>query len=74
MSLGPGNAEYIHVMAQNDHKRRLLSIVIFLYHYMYVFSITRPQKDHKRLIPPWGSRGFKSRIRSPYPQLVVKGN
>ena len=25
-------------------------------------------------IPPWGRRGFKSRIRPPYPQRVVKGD
>ena len=24
--------------------------------------------------PPWGRRGFKSRIRPPYPQRVVKGD
>ena len=24
--------------------------------------------------PPWGRRGFKSRIRHPYPQHVVKGD
>ena len=24
--------------------------------------------------PPWGRRGFKSRIRTPYPQRVVKGD
>ena len=26
------------------------------------------------LFPPWGRRGFKSRIRPPYPQRVVKGD
>ena len=25
-------------------------------------------------IPPWGRRGFKPRIRPPYPQRVVKGD
>ena len=24
--------------------------------------------------PPWGRRGFKTRIRPPYPQRVVKGD
>ena len=24
--------------------------------------------------PPWGRRGFKPRIRPPYPQRVVKGD
>ena len=24
--------------------------------------------------PPWGRRGFKSRMRPPYPQRVVKGD
>ena len=27
-----------------------------------------------RTISPWGRRGFKSRIRPPYPQRVVKGD
>ena len=26
------------------------------------------------LQPPWGRRGFKPRIRPPYPQRVVKGD
>ena len=25
-------------------------------------------------VPPWGRRGFKPRIRPPYPQRVVKGD
>ena len=38
------------------------SLLIF---HIFNFSITAP---------PWGRRGFKSRIRPPYPQRVVKGD
>ena len=27
-----------------------------------------------KIVPPWGRRGFKPRIRPPYPQRVVKGD
>ena len=30
--------------------------------------------EHIVSLPPWGRRGFKSRIRPPYPQRVVKGD
>ena len=29
---------------------------------------------HDYQVPPWGRRGFKQRIRPPYPQCVVKGD
>ena len=40
--------------------------------YSYTRSVASKMFNYKR--PPWGRRGFKSRIRPPYPQRVVKGD
>ena len=38
------------------------------------FCMLRTNKGSTRITPPWGRRGFKSRIRPLYPQRVVKGD
>ena len=37
-------------------------------------SFTKYSSMPTWLFPPWGRRGFKPRIRPPYPQHVVKGD
>ena len=39
-----------------------------------VFRAYQKNKMAALVLPPWGRRGFKSRIRPPYPQRVVKGD
>ena len=40
----------------------------------YHNSPTVETSFYELAVPPWGRRGFKPRIRPPYPQRVVKGD
>ena len=41
---------------------------------MYLYVMALLSGSCSLSVPPWGRRGFKSRIRPPYPQRVVKGD
>ena len=55
--------------------KRIVDIAALLAEHKFNLSLSPSSRfNHDDTRSPWGRRGFKSRIRPPYPQRVVKGD